>query len=140
MHFHTHFHTTDVPAWAQALDHKLTTILNNQEKIMTTLAEFQAKMDTLKADVAAQTDEVKSATTLINGLVAQVKTLSDQIAALQAAGIAVMTQDQLDNIAAEASGIVTTTEANTAALAAADASGTAPAAAPTADPLAALTA
>ena len=83
---------------------------------MATVQDIQTTLDQLTSDVAAQTTVIGSVETLITGQVAQIKSLSDQIAALQAGTV---TQAQIDALATEAANVATALESNTKSLAAA---------------------
>ncbi len=80
MHHHSHFHfTSDPPAWAVSLDQKLTTIINNQEKIMATQT---VNTDALVAIAARLKADDDAALALLQTIRDQNVALAAQLAAL----------------------------------------------------------
>jgi predicted nucleic acid-binding Zn-ribbon protein len=97
---------------------------------MTTLVEFQAQMDAVKQAVSDETNLVAAVKTALDGATASIANLQAQIAALQAAGAGAVTQQQLDDLAQEATDTLTVQTQNNAALAALAPQNTTPAAPP----------
>lgn len=80
----------------------LSSIITNQEKIMTTVTELSAKLDALDEAITQERTEVVNALT---GLKGEIQTLKDQIAA----GTPV-SQEQLDAIGARVDAQITKTQ------------------------------
>lgn len=89
-----------------------------EKKQMATAAELQAQMDGLKAEVQRNTDIDASIKAALDGQIAMIAELQAQIQALQAAGAAAMTQEQLDALSTQASDTLATLRANNDDLAA----------------------
>jgi predicted nucleic acid-binding Zn-ribbon protein len=100
------------------VDQTLAPILTRLEAIMTTLAEFQTQMDAVKQAVSDETNLVTAVKTALDGATASIANLQAQIASLQAAGAGAVTQQQLDDLAQEATDTLTVQTQNNAALAA----------------------
>jgi predicted nucleic acid-binding Zn-ribbon protein len=112
------------------VDQTLAPILTRLEAIMTTLAEFQTEMDAVKQAVSDETNLVAAVKTALDGATASIANLQAQIAALQAAGAGAVTQQQLDDLAQEATDTLTVQTQNNAALAALAPQNTTPPATP----------
>jgi chromosome segregation ATPase len=84
------------------------------DNLMATAQDVKGNIERLKTDVADQKTVIASVRTLIDGQVAQMRALSDQIAALQADNL---DQTEIDELAASAKQAADDLEANTAELA-----------------------
>jgi phage I-like protein len=107
-------HLYGPPGWARH-------IIANQERIMADLTELNQAIADLTAKVQAEATVDASAVTLIQGMVAQLKGLADQIAALQAGSI---TPQQISDLASQVRGQATALDQGTQNLAAAVAANT----------------
>lgn len=103
------------------VDQKIFQLQDQMEKIMTSLDAINASVTDLTAKVAAATTLDASIALLIQSQVAQLKTLADQIAALQASTV---TQEQIDGIASTVAAQAGALDQGTAALQAAVPAGT----------------